>query len=281
MATKRPNLSEPSQSDLRATFARNLRLLLRAEKSVSSLARELGIHRSLINRYLDGVSFPRPEILYKICKRFDVDARILLEPLDQIEASIPPQIPKSLINLHPEIADHFIIGDTPSDTAIMPTGIYQFTRGCFVAPDMYQTGLIKIYERDGFKFSRGYMSRDVAVRLGVPLNSRAVREYRGAVYGTERGVVSQAAHLGAKSCSFTYLDLANFVERSCLVGYCARTMLGTAEIGPVTPAVYVRLSDDLGEIQRAARLVGIQSEDKLPSFIRDRLLERGSTLGSL
>ncbi len=254
----------------RDVFSENLRQLVAEVPSVAALCRELSIHRSQFNRFLSGVSFPGPDMLHRICVRFGTDARILLEPLDHLRAKAPAQI-QSLMRLHPEVSNYFIIGDQPNDTAIMPTGNYRFTRGSFVQPGMYQTGMIKIYEKDGFKFSRGYMAREVARDLGVRLNARAEREYRGVVYGTGRGVVSQAAHLGSKSCSFTFLDLVNFVERSYLVGFCARTMLGTAEIEPVAKALYEKLPDDLATLQHAARRAGMIAAADLPPTTRKLL----------
>lgn len=70
-------------AELRSMFGANLRRLARAYPSVSAMCRELGINRTQFNRYLAGESFPRPDVLDRICRFFDVDARILLEPLDQ------------------------------------------------------------------------------------------------------------------------------------------------------------------------------------------------------
>ena len=51
-------------------FGRNLRLLGQPYASVSALCRELGINRTQFNRYLSGESFPRPDILQRICAYF-------------------------------------------------------------------------------------------------------------------------------------------------------------------------------------------------------------------
>ena len=83
------NHSERSESpaELRAMFGRNLRLLCQPYASVSALCRELGINRTQFNRYLSGESFPRPDILQRICAYFKVDARILLQPLHEVQNS--------------------------------------------------------------------------------------------------------------------------------------------------------------------------------------------------
>jgi transcriptional regulator with XRE-family HTH domain len=58
-------------------FGANLRELSRRYASISDLSRRLDINRTQFNRYLSGESFPRPDVLDKICEFFGVDARIL------------------------------------------------------------------------------------------------------------------------------------------------------------------------------------------------------------
>jgi transcriptional regulator with XRE-family HTH domain len=74
-----------SPADIRTIFGENLKLLIADYPSVTYLAHELGVNRTQLNRYLSGDSFPRPDVLARICKFFGVDARILLEPLNDIK----------------------------------------------------------------------------------------------------------------------------------------------------------------------------------------------------
>ncbi len=82
-------------ADLRNMFGANLRRLAEAYPSVSELCRQLGINRTQFNRYLAGESFPRPDVLDRICGFFQVDARILLQPLDDIPSK-PADLPHFL-----------------------------------------------------------------------------------------------------------------------------------------------------------------------------------------
>ena len=68
----------PSPAELRSMLGANLRQLSNQAASISALCRELGINRTQYNRYLAGESFPRPDVLHRICSYFEVDARILL-----------------------------------------------------------------------------------------------------------------------------------------------------------------------------------------------------------
>ncbi|MEM6658928.1 MAG: helix-turn-helix transcriptional regulator [Pseudomonadota bacterium] len=74
-----------SPAELRAMFGSNLRELAQDYRSVSALCRQLGINRTQFNRYLGGESFPRADVLDRICRFFDVDARIVLKPLNDIQ----------------------------------------------------------------------------------------------------------------------------------------------------------------------------------------------------
>jgi len=71
-----------SPAELRNMFGANLRILARSFPSISELSRQLGINRTQFNRYLSGESFPRPDVLARMCKFFGVDARVLLEPVE-------------------------------------------------------------------------------------------------------------------------------------------------------------------------------------------------------
>jgi transcriptional regulator with XRE-family HTH domain len=61
-------------------------LVPRKGGNASQFARETGINRTQFNRYLTGVSWPRPDVLERICQYTSTDARIMTEPLAKIEA---------------------------------------------------------------------------------------------------------------------------------------------------------------------------------------------------
>ena len=74
-----------SPADISAVFSQNLKELMGAPPNVSALCRELSLNRTQFNRYLAAESFPRPDILQKICIHFGLDARILLQPLSELK----------------------------------------------------------------------------------------------------------------------------------------------------------------------------------------------------
>jgi hypothetical protein len=52
-------------------FGNNLKALISRKGSVSAVCRDLGSHRSQVNRFLAGTGFPKPDTLRKICRHFD------------------------------------------------------------------------------------------------------------------------------------------------------------------------------------------------------------------
>ena len=115
-------------SEVRDVFPRNLALLMRGEASISAFCREIGVNRTQFNRYLSGASSPRPEVLSRICGHFGVDARILLEPLDEMETEAE----------RAPVADAFaaLLGPRRFDisTELLPNGFYRRWRQSFSQP---------------------------------------------------------------------------------------------------------------------------------------------------
>ncbi len=106
-----------SPAELRKMFGANLRRLAQQYPSVSELCRQLGINRTQFNRYLGGESFPRPDILDRICNFFDVDARILLRPIDKID--LPPPHPAATA-----LVDFLGSGPNTLTESLFPAGFY-------------------------------------------------------------------------------------------------------------------------------------------------------------
>ena len=74
-------------------FGRNLRELCKRTGTIAEVADHLGVNRVQMNRILNGESFPKPGLMKRICDHFSVNARILLEPLAELEAEKRDQSP--------------------------------------------------------------------------------------------------------------------------------------------------------------------------------------------
>ena len=230
-----------SPVELRNMFGQNLRRLSQDHPSVSELSRNLGINRTQLNRYLSGESFPRPDVLDRICRFFDVDARILLEPLEQ--ASNQGKILNG-----PFLADYFGNSAQRVPNDVFPSGFYNFSRRSFVNASQFIMGLVYVFRaEDGSTFVRGFEARD-AMRFQGMSEAAEAREFRGFALPHEDGVSMLVARKNALTFSFNYLARASSMESSFWTGYVARTTREMERAERVTRMVYEHLGRDTSRV---------------------------------
>lgn len=139
-----------SPTEARAVFGRNLRLLCEGGPPITTLCQEIGINRTQFNRYLSGDAFPRPDVLARICAFFEVDARILLEPLEDLRRAMPDRFLT-------EMRDKLLIGRSrPVDQAVLPDAMYRFWRKSFMFQGKIVTNLALITTRDEVTLFKGF-----------------------------------------------------------------------------------------------------------------------------
>ncbi len=253
-----------SPAELRNMFGVNLRVLSRQYRSVSDLSRRLNINRTQFNRYLSGESFPRPDVLDRICTFFNVDARVLLEPVDSVS-------PTGSVLHGPVIADFGGKGviDIPQDE--LPDGFYRFSRRSFTDPVRFLVGLVYIFRQAGHTYVRGYEARDAMRQQGLPIEARE-REFRGYVSRHEDGLVLIVSRRQAMTSSFNYLSRVASFRNNFWAGYVSLAVRESAYSMRVTRMVYEHLGDDTSAILDTARISGFKTEDELMPFHR-RLLQ--------
>ncbi|MFS4582895.1 helix-turn-helix domain-containing protein [Phaeobacter sp. C3_T13_0] len=239
-------------------FGANLRKLASDHPSISELSRRLGINRTQLNRYLTGESFPRPDVLSRICNFFDVDARILLDPVDQLPS-------KGQILQGPILADFLGPGVTKVTEAFFPSGLYQFVRRSFVRADRYVLGLVQVFRREGIAYVRGYEAKSAMRYQGLPSNPQS-REFRGYVSAHDDGVSFMLARRGGMTASFNYLANVPSMKANIWSGYVARTSRDSAASDRVTLMVYEHLGTDPAAILNAARRAGFIEQHQLSPF---------------
>ncbi|NRB18290.1 MAG: helix-turn-helix transcriptional regulator, partial [Rhodobacteraceae bacterium] len=119
---------ERSPQELRAVLSQNLQALTR-DRVVSQVARDARINRTQFNRFLTGESFPRPDILDRICRYFEVDANILLRPLGEA-----PETPERIALRHAVQAGRFdCAGDMPLSLMAVRAFPKTYTARCVLA----------------------------------------------------------------------------------------------------------------------------------------------------
>ena len=253
-----------SPAELRSMFGANLRQLARAYPSISELSRQLGINRTQFNRYLSGESFPRPDVLARICEFFDVDARVLLEPVDKIEAG---EDPLNSAFLRPFLGQD--VSYVPED--MFPSGFYRFSRRSFLDQSRYVIGLVRVFRDKTSTFVRGYEARAAMEAQGLPIN-RAAREFRGILFRQEEGVASMISRQNARTASFNFLTRVSSFEQNYWVGYVARTVRESPDGERVVRMVYEHLGTSLSAAKAAGKAGGYCGVDELLPFHK-RLLQ--------
>lgn len=250
-----------SPAELRNMFGANLRTLSRDHASISALTRQLGINRTQFNRYLSGESFPRPDVLDKICSFFGVDARILLEPVDTLRAET------GLLN-GPELRDFVGAGAFNITESEFPSGFYRFTRRGFIDRDRFVVGLVYVYRKKSGTYLRGFEPAEAMRQQGLPSTPEA-REFRGFITRQEDGVGALVSRHGTMTSSFNYLSREHSFENNFWSGYVTRTVRESPTSTRVERLVYEHLGRDGAAARATARMAGYHArEDLLPFHAR-------------
>lgn len=252
---------------IRALFGRNLRLLCDAYPSISEVCRQLDVNRAQFNRYLNGESYPRPDTLKRICDFFDTDARILTEPLE----SIKPERPDLLT--HPEIARYTEIKSNVVSEELLPSGFYRFSRQSFLFPELYISGIIYVYRKDGWTFLKGSEARQSVVEQGLPQDP-STRKFKGYALQLEDGIGAMISRRNAMTFTFNFISPVASLDRNYWHGYAARSVNEAMSSSRVVRMVYEYLGTSTGPVLQAARDAGFCDLDDLPAFHR-RLLRVG------
>lgn len=244
-------------------FGANLRQLADTYTSVSKLCRDLGINRTQFNRYLSGESFPRPDVLHRICNFFGVDARILLEPINSLSS------PHGVLN-HPLISDFVGAGleDMPQD--MFPDGFYRFSRRSFIESELIILGLVYVFRRDRHTFIRGYEAKEAMRQQGLPTDPQT-REFRGVILPQEDGVAAIVSHKNTMATSFNYLSRVASFQNHYWVGYATRTVRESVTGCRAARLVYEHLGNEAGAVLDAARQSGFCSPEELMPYHRKLL----------
>ncbi len=154
--------ASPNPAELRMILAENLQLLTSEVTSISDLCREIGVNRTQFNRYLGGAAFPRPDVLFRICSYFGVDANILLR---RIDATVEPAAQLEFPLRGPL---------RPFDHYMLPDGMYRYWRKSFRQPERAYLGLAQITTKNGLKLWKGYDIHDQPNRAGSRRFSRSL-----------------------------------------------------------------------------------------------------------
>ncbi len=250
---------------LRGIFGANLRQLSASYPSIARLCRKLGINRTQYNRYLSGESFPRPDVLFQICKFFDVDARILLEPVEDIKPGAAQLLG------HPFLDGFFGSGPTYVPEKLFPSGFFSFVRRSFIDDTHFATGLVHVSRSDGYTFLRGFEPRDAMRGQGLS-TATTDREYRGLVMRQEEGVIALVTHRASLAATFNFLTPETSFQSNIWEGYATRTARERVRGRRAARMVYEYLGRGIQPALKVARAADLVPLEKVPPF-HARLLQ--------
>lgn len=255
---------EPSPPELRSIFGRNLRMLIDGEGSVSAVCARLGINRTQFNRYLNGESFPRPDVLHRICLYFGVDGRILLEPLSDIRRD---ERLNNAIHLD-EIA--FGAGARPFDHYLLPDGLYRFWRRSFSESGMFIMGLALIYTHGGTKLYKSFDIYRDPVRAGTRRFSRK-QPNRGVMMQHFDGFSVMVASDSDHALSFTFFEYGLQGNARYFDGVTILTRRQMPGVQRASVVILERIPQ--GEALSTARRIGVIGGQEVPAIVR-KAIER-------
>lgn len=248
-----------SPAQLRHIFGTNLRQLSTRAHSISQLCRDLGINRTQFNRYLKGEAFPRPDVLHKICQYFDVDARILLEPLDCLRDRADKELTSQVLSSFLFDVDALKIAPEA-----FTTGCYLHHRVSYFVPDQISTTLLKFYHDDSGNLRiQGYMPYASGARIGLPQGAKA-RMFRGLVFRQLVGfafvvTMDQVPLMVLGGFEPNYLGNPNFYFGSSV---------STQDVIAPSPVLLQRLEPKLSTLVAARHQLGIRERKIYSPLVR-------------
>lgn len=215
-----------SPAELRAMFGENLRQLARKYPSISALSRELGINRTQFNRYLGGESFPRADILDRMCRFFDVDARIVLMPLGDIPTS-------ETHHVHTTLTQFLGSGTDAACGCEFPSGFYTVSE---------DHATMLLYAR---KLPQCTLIRAFKPRTAAPNETPKTRELRGIAAVSGEHVYMLTSHRDGQNSKIYIVSQEDELWRG--------TAFSPSDRHNITPVVLRHLGHDPGTVFDAAR----------------------------
>ena len=255
-----------SPAELRNMLGDNLHVLALNYPSISELSRRLGINRTQFNRYLSGESFPRPDVLDKICSFFEVDARILLEPVANLQT-------KSSILNSPFLNEFLGTGVHRVSENVFPSGFYRFTRRSFVDDTRFVVGIVYVFRDGSVTYIKGFEPRVGMSYQGLPMDGRS-REFRGYMTCLDDGVAFVLGRRRSYAHSFNYLARVSSAENGLWIGYVTRSVRESESGDRARRMLYEYLGPNIRDALPAARKSGFLETPAIMPYHR-RLLRLG------
>lgn len=249
----------PDPSELRMVLSENLKRLSKDAGSISDICRRIGVNRTQFNRYLSGSAFPRPDVLFRICRHFGVDANILLYPIK--DKPTPPAA---------EPAPWLGTSQRPFDHYLLPDGFYKYWRKSFRQPSRAYQGMALITTRNDAKLWKGYDLHDQPLRPGGSRHARSAR-YDGRLIQQFDGftLISRTPYTDVMNMTYFEYGLDGLLDFYSGISFVTRRRM--PETNRISTIVMTRLAPRCRDILDCARSCGSMDMDALPQPIQSAL----------
>ena len=258
-------------------FGRNLRQLCKRVGTIAEVADHLDVNRVQMNRILNGESFPKPGLMKRICDYFDVDARILLQPLATLENDAGRTVKASMRMA--AAMEYALYGKdftvaAEDEANIIPDGLHLLLRPSFLWRDTIWVSMIRFFSMNDVRLVRGIdpVAKGMKRSDAVPIKSR---EFRGAVTRATDGI----SFLYTTNVPNSTLGVDHFTTRSWrthgfLTGRCMFMSPSNPIDRSVVPCILQPLEQKTNEILRTARQTGFRDLSEVPSRYHETLLAK-------
>lgn len=261
-------------------FGHNLRLLCARRRSQASVAADLDIGKVQFQRYLKGQSFPKPNVLKRICDYFDVDARILTERIDPVTGLLERKplrdsVPDTVTELAKAVEYACPQQEYFPAVSIMADGFYLAHRYSLSRPGMVAAIPLLVKRLDKARVVRGFDLRESVPSNFVPRPPGAMhpREFRGVLLESYNGcsiVFLHAQPVGTVTHMFVSPNVAR--NDGFFVGFASTGRRETPGLARLVRLVVTPVGARLRDMRRAMRdEVGLHEADRVSPFIRDEL----------
>lgn len=265
-------MSDTSNISTHLIFGKNLRILCARIGTIAEVADRLDINRVQMNRILNGESFPKPGMLRRICDLFGVDARIVLQPLGEIEREAE-KLQQGVLTIREAVEyaffEHdFTIPSRQDDSAPgyrLPDGIHIIWRPSFTNPAKFLSLLVRVFDVGGRRVIKGYDPPSGDTKR-VDLGPLSNREHRGLMVKSNSGlgiVYSSAEPMPIMGVDF--FSTHTLVGNGFLAGYTIIMYDGSASGRFHLPIILQPLQQTTHHILKAARTTGYCFRSEVPS----------------
>ncbi len=272
--------SSDQEISVHLIFGRNLRELCKRTGTIAEVADHLGVNRVQMSRILNDESFPKPGLMKRICDHFSVNARILLEPLADLEAEHQNQNAGKAISMAEPLSYAFFgrdysVNEYNKNHEIVLDGLHLMIRPSFMWRDGYWIGMVRFFNKGGAQLMRRFdpIARGMKRSDLTPMR---VREYRGLMLNSSESI----SFLYATRIPNTVIGIDHFGTRTWPThGFLSGRCLVMSSANPIgktlVPSILQPLEQDTKTILNAARLCGFKNLSEVPRKYHEHLSSAG------